>query len=80
MAGPPVDPVPGTPLSWDDARLFRATAARANCPGMGRPDISDAAKELCRRMSAPQESDLAALRHLTEYLLGSPRLVYRYPW
>ena len=52
------------PLFWEDARIFRAMAARANYRGMDRPDISFAATDLCRRMSVPQDSDLVVLRHL----------------
>ena len=70
----------GTPLSWGEARLFRAHAARANYLGMDRPDIAFAAKELCRRMSSPTTADLDAIRRLAQYLVGSPRLVYSFPW
>ena len=36
---------PLTPiLSWENASLFQATAARSNYVGMGRPDISHSAK------------------------------------
>ena len=58
--------------------LFRAGAARANYLALGRPDVAYAAKELCRRMSAPRESDLAALKRLARYLLGAPRQVYQF--
>jgi len=68
------------PLDPENARLFRAYAARANYLGMDRLDIAFAAKELCRRMSNPDEADLEALRRLIQYLVGAPRLVYRFPW
>ena len=40
--------------------------------------MSFAAKELCRRMAAPREADLAALRRLARYLVGAPRQVYMF--
>ena len=70
----------GAPLTWGETSLFRAYAARANYLGMGRPGIAFAAKEFCRRVSEPTEADLVALRRLAQYLVGSPRLVYSYPW
>ncbi len=62
------------------ARMFRSFAARANYLAMDRPDLSQATKELCRRMSAPRASDLQALLRVARYLVGAPRVVYAYPW
>ncbi len=62
------------------ARLFRSFAARANYLAMDRPDISQATKELCRRMSAPRLADLRALARVARYLAGASRVVYEYPW
>jgi hypothetical protein len=62
------------------ARLFRSFAARANYLAMDRPDISQATKELCRRMSAPRSADLRALARVARYLAGAGRVVYEYPW
>ncbi len=62
------------------ARLFRSFAARANYLAMDRPDLSQATKELCRRMSSPRAADLRALLRVARYLVGAPRLVYEYPW
>ena len=53
-------------------------ASRANYLARDRPDVACAAKELCRRMSAPRESDLAALKRFARYLLGVPRQVYQF--
>ena len=69
---------PDEELSGDRVGLFRAGAARANYLALDRPDIAFAAKELCRRMSAPREGDLTALRRLARYLLGAPRRVYQF--
>jgi hypothetical protein len=62
------------------ARLFRSFAARANYLALDRPDISQATKELCRRMSAPRAGDLQALSRVARYLAGASRVVYEYPW
>jgi hypothetical protein len=62
------------------ARLFRSFAARANYLAMDRPDLAQATKELCRRMSAPRAADLVALLRVARYLVGAPRVVYEYPW
>jgi hypothetical protein len=62
------------------ASLFRSFAARANYLALDRPDISQATKELCRRMSAPKAADLRALGRVARYLVGAGRVVYEYPW
>jgi hypothetical protein len=62
------------------ASLFRSFAARANYLAMDRPDLAQATKELCRRMSAPKAADLQALGRVARYLVGAPRVVYEYPW
>ena len=67
-------------LPEKSARLFRSFAARANYLAMDRPDISQATKELCRRMSAPRAADLRALSRVARYLAGAGRVVYEYPW
>ena len=66
------------PLDAAETGLFRATAARANYLALDRPEVAFAAKELCRRMSEPRRRDKVALQRLCRYLLGAPRLVYRY--
>ena len=70
------DPV----LDEEAAGWFRGAAARANYLAMDRVDLAYSAKELCRRMAVPRQSDITSLRRLAKYLLGSPRLVQRYPW
>ena len=69
-----------TPLDPGRAQLFRAAAARANYMSMDRPDLAFPAKELCRRMAAPVEGDIRALRRLCQYLLAEPRMVYFFRW
>jgi hypothetical protein len=62
------------------ARLFRSFAARANYLALDRPDLSQATKELCRRMSAPRAADLRALSRVARYLMDAGRVVYEFPW
>ena len=76
-----VDPEGGGELlEAAETSLYRATAARANYLALDRPELAFAAKELCRRMSAPRRADLLALRRLCRFLLGLPRLVYEFAW
>ena len=59
---------------------FRGSAARANYLSMDRPDCQFAAKEVCRKMAAPTEASWTALKRLCRYLVGMPRLIFRYAW
>jgi hypothetical protein len=65
-------------LQKDLHTAFRAAAARANYLAADRPDAQFAAKEVCRWMSAPTASAWNALKRLVRYLVGLPRLVFRY--
>ena len=67
-------------LDAENTTLYRACAARANYLSQDRPDIAFAAKECCRRMSAPTVMDMKALRRIAAHLIGRPRLVYSYEW
>ncbi len=73
-------PGEGEDLPERTASLFRSFAARANYLALDRPDISQATKELCRRMSAPKSADLRALARVARYLAGAGRVIYEYPW
>ncbi len=59
---------------------FRGAAARANYLSADRMDVQFAAKEICRWMAAPTQQSWLALKRLCRYLVGLPRLVYRYDW
>ena len=50
------------PLDAKEVSAFRSEAARGNYLGLDRPDIAFAAKELCRRMSAPDRAGLRSLQ------------------
>eukprot|EP00974_Lingulodinium_polyedra_P023778 2300619-Lingulodinium_polyedra.AAC.1 len=56
------------PLDAATASWFRSGAARANYLALDRPELSFAAKELCRRMSDPRVSDVRSLQRLARYL------------
>ena len=57
---------------------FRAAAARANYLAADRVDVQFAAKEICRWMSKPTKHAWSALKRLCRYLVGLPRLVFKY--
>jgi len=57
---------------------FRAAAARANYLAADRVDCQYAAKEVCRWMSSPTTSAWSALKRLVRYLVGLPRLIFRF--
>ena len=61
-----------------DARRFRSTAARCNFIAADRIDIQFACKEVCRRMSAPCESDWKMLKSVIRYVKSYPRLLLQY--
>ena len=69
-----------TELGADDARSYRAIAARLNyiCPD--RPDIGYAVKASARNMSKSRASDFQKLRKIGRYVVGRPRLIMRFPW
>ena len=57
---------------------FRGSAARGNYLSADRIDIQFAAKEICRSMALPTSLSWRALKRLSRYLSGKPRLVYVY--
>ena len=75
------------PLSWEETELcpqeaseYRAAAARLNYLALDRPDILFASKECSRRMSSPRNGDWEAVKRVVRYLLGKPRLIWRFVW
>ena len=75
------------PISWEETELgpreaseYRAAAARLNYLALDRPDILFASKECSRRMSAPRNGDWTAIKRVDRYLLGKPRLVWKFKW
>ena len=70
----------GDELEQFRVTAFRGAAARANYMAADRMDCQFAAKEICRWMSSPTQQSWLALKRLCRYLVGLPRLVYRYAW
>ena len=68
------------PLEAKLHTAFRAAAARANYLAADRIDCQFAAKEICRHMANPSQSAWTALKRLCRYLVGLPRLVFKYEW
>ena len=66
-------------LGTDLHTAFRAAAARANYLAADRLDVQFSAKEVCRWMSAPTTSAWTALKRMVRFLVGLPRLIFRYP-
>ena len=65
-------------LNHLDATTYRAISARGNYLAQDRADTSFASKELCRDFGVPNHNSLLKLKRYGRYLLGRPRLVYRY--
>ena len=65
-------------LTREEATMFRALSARANFLSQDKPDINFSTKELCREFSQPNQKSYMRLKRLIRYLVGLPRLVYRY--
>ena len=70
----------GDELEPEEARNYRAIAARLNYVAADRPDIQFAVKEAARVMSAPKRRDWLLLTRIGRYLRGRPRLVLKFPW
>ena len=70
----------GEELVGRDATSFRALAARANYLAQDRGDISFATKEVCRHMAHPTRGAMRRLKRLGRYLLGHPRVVWKFEW
>ena len=67
-------------LRTDLHTAFRGAAARANYLAAGRLDCQYACKEICQSMAKPSAQSWKALRRLCRYLVGAPRLIYRFAW
>ena len=68
----------GFELNSREATIYRALSARCNYLSQDRCDIAFAAKELCREFAVPSKASYARLKRLARYLVGMPRMIYRY--
>ncbi len=67
-------------LGVEEARAFRALAARANFLAQDRSDIQYSCKEICRAMARPVRADWYRLKRLGRYLKGKPRVLQWFRW
>ena len=70
----------GDELDDEAATLYRALSARLLYLSMDRPEISFAAKELCRYFAHPTKVGVEALKRAARFLVGLPRLVWHFPF
>ena len=70
----------GYELDPDEARTYRALAARANYLALDRPEISYASKELCRDFAKPTKQSWEKLKRLARFLVGKPRTIWWFGW
>ena len=68
------------PLGQEEARKYRAIAARLNYLAPDRVDIQFTVKEAARSMSSPTKKDWPKLHRIGRYLLGRPRMIFDFPW
>ena len=67
-------------LVGEEARSYRAVAARLNYLSTDRPDVQYAVKEAARSMAKPCHADWALLTRIGRYLIGRPRVTIQFPW
>ena len=67
-------------LDAESARRYRAVAARLNYLAVDRPDIQHEVKKAARAMSSPCSHHWQQLSKIGKYLLGRPRLIFKFPW
>lgn len=57
---------------------YRSLVMRGCYLSLDRPDIAYSCKELARSMGTPTQADWNGLKRLARFLLGAPRLVWRF--
>ena len=67
-------------LDPTDARRYQAITFRINYLAVDRVDIQNAVKEAARTMNTPRRSNWSILQKIRRYLVGTPRLVMKFPW
>ena len=65
-------------LRGESATQYRSIAARLNYLSTERPDIQYATKECCHDMATPTSGSQRRLMRVARYLVGRPRLVWRF--
>ena len=65
-------------LDHERFKMYQSLRARRNFLAVDRIDIQVASKERCRSMARPTVKDWAKLKRIGRYLVGKPRMVYKY--
>ncbi len=71
-------PLLGDELPPRDAALFKSVCMRFLYLVQDRPECQFVSKELTRAMSKPTVYAMEALKHAARFLLGAPRVVWRF--
>ena len=67
-------------LGSEEARTYRATAARVNYLSQDTPDLMFGTKEGCRGMANPTRGDWRKLKRIARYLCGREAVRWKYVW
>ena len=65
-------------MDVQQAKKYRAVAARGNYLSLDRMDLQFAAKESCRQMARPRASGAARMKRVARYLSKYPKLVWHF--
>ena len=63
-----------------EKKSFRMLAAKLNYMDEDNPAIQFAAKEICRKMAAPVDTDFSRVKKLARFLVGICAARWSYPW
>ena len=66
------------PLDPERSKQYRSLVARLNYLAADRPDMQYSVKELCRDMATPSEGSWRRLERACRFLIGTPRLVWKF--
>ena len=66
-------------LNVQEIKAYRTLAARMNYMAQDNLAIQFAAKEVCRRMSSPDEEDFARAKRLARFIVGVVTVEWEYP-
>ena len=61
-------------------KAFRGIAAKLNYLSLDRPDLQYVSRSISKAMSNPTHEAMRMLKRVGRYLIGSPRLVQKFPW
>ena len=67
-------------LNRQECKVYRMLAARMNFMALDNPVIQFAAKEICRKMSGPDEEDFAKAKRLARFIAGIKAVEWEHPW